>query len=432
MSARSPRPKRKPIKTENVTESHLACLQKELDRYNSEIASIRKKIDKHLQQQKDYEIMKRDDEEKLKKVEIVKNILNKYRKKIGMPDPSQQLSSSFKTSSTPTGSKNSSPISKNNSTLDSDFTRNQNSGSLVDFTKYRFDKKRAEIDELANEIERLQRLLESLQSQASKTKTIIQNLNIQIPDLKANISQLNFKKIFDPTLLDKKLYKAICSVEFYQDNIKERKEKIKQLKIDIQNLQLQKPSLKSSKHPIKDSIISIPPSPEMAKYESFEKRKIANGMKSLKPVLQNASINQINSISEKMKEIKTKMNSTYKSLNKVIEKTNREVIKFKLLKPSDSHQQNKEKMNNIAMLKERIEKNKIKLKEVQTDNPKMRETSPEGLVKWRNDLLNQINVESTKYDSDIKLAQRQLTDAKKIYDTKIKSLQRSIDEKNGK
>ena len=57
--------------------------------------------------------------------------------------------------------------------------------------------------------------------------------------------------------------------------------------------------------------------------------------------------------------------------------------------------------------------------------------SPEGLAKWRRDLLKQINIESSKYDKDIDYAKRQYKDAKKIFERKIASLKKEVEAKKG-
>lgn len=429
MSARTPY--RKPAKTENVTESQLTRLQKDVDKYNSEIASIQRRIDKHLQQQKDYEMLKQEDEEKLKRVEFVRNILNKYRKEIGMPDPSQQLTPNSKTNSTSTPRKNESPVTDLNMSSNTDLSPNNTSNTLVEYTIYKFDTKRANIDELNESIKRIQEILRNLQSQAMKTKQIIQNINLTIPDLKDDISKLNFDGIFDQTILNKKLYKKIYSIDYYQNDINQRKQTIKQLKDEIQNLQPQKPSMKLVKHPAKNSIVDIPPSDEMAKCASFEQKMMENGMKNMKPVLQKAAINRTNNVSQKIKEINSKINAEHKRLNQLIQK-NYKLVTIRSLKSSNNSKHIKSKIQQMIQLKERIKANSDKLREIQTDDPEIRKLSPDGLVKWRNDLLNRIKIESSRYDDDIKRAQIDLKNKQLISERRIKSLQKMVEEKQGK
>lgn len=429
MSARTPY--RKPAKTENVTESQLTRLQKDVDKCNSEIASIQRRIDKHLQQQKDYEMLKQEDEEKLKRVEFIRNILNKYRKEIGMPDPSQQLTPNSKTNSASTPRKNETPVTDLNMPSDADLSPNKTSNALVDYTIYKFDAKRANIDELTESIKRIQEILRNLQSQAMKTKQIIQNINLKIPDLKDDISKLNFDGIFDQTILNKKLYKKIYSIDFYQNDINQRKQTIKQLKNEIQNLQPQKPSMKFVKHPAKNSIVDISPSKEMVKCASFEQKTMQNGMENMKPVLQKAVINRTNNVSQKIKEINSKTNAEHKRLNQLVQK-NYKLVTIKSLKPSNNSELIKSKIQQMVQLKERIKANTDKLKEIQTDNPEIRKLSPDGLLKWRNDLLNRIKIESSKYDDDIKKAHIDLKNYKLISDKRIKSLQKMVEEKKGK
>lgn len=432
MSARTPY--KRPAKTENVTEAQLSRLQKDVDKVNNEIDSIRRKIDKHLQQQRDYENLKREDEEKLKRVEYIRNILNKYRKEIGMPDSSQQLTiTSQKTSATPTSStKKGSPKSKRNSIIDPDLIQNKDLNSIVDFTMYKFEKKRADINDLNEEISNLQELLRSLQSQAVKTKQIIQNLNLTIPELKTDVSKLSFDKIFDQTILNKKLYKKIYSIDYYTDDINERKQIISQLKNEIQSLQPQQPSIKLIRHPTKDSVISINPSSKMARCASYEDKMIRKGMKKLNPILQKAKTNRINNVSISMKEVTQRINIEYKRLNQLLVKSHKKLPTLQTLKPSDNSQQIKDKFKQIAELKEKIKSNTEMLKNIQTDIPKLRATSPEGLIKWRNDLLNQIKIESSRYENDIQTTKRNLENLKLISSRRINSLQKSIEEKYGK
>ena len=86
----------------------------------------------------------------------------------------------------------------------------------------------------------------------------------------------------------------------------------------------------------------------------------------------------------------------------------------------------------MIQLKERIKANSDKLREIQTDDPEIRKLSPDGLVKWRNDLLNRIKIESSRYDDEIKKAQIDLKNKQLISERRIKSLQKSIEEKQGK
>lgn len=435
MSSRiSPRTNRKPVKTQVVTESHLNYLQKEVEKYNSQIASIQKKIDLHLSKKSEEEMIKAEDEKKLKHVDFIKTLLDKYRKEIGMPSESYQQSFSNSGANSPTSKKQSSSSrTKKISESGDDSTQILSPpNTLLDYTILKFNKKKAEIDDLSEQIRRLQEMLAGLQSQALKTKNIIDKLNLLIPNLKIEFSKLNFDETVNAILLDRNTFKKVASIDFNRESINQRKSQIKQLKKEIQDLVPPKVMLKMEKHPgnNKNNCITIPPSKEMSNAKSFEDKKIKNGMINLKPILMHASMNRTNNVSIRMRNVSASLGGFDKSIDRIKNKLQGDVVVFKLLKPSGTFNQFKEKAKEIIELKEKIKKNKKELDEIRaTDIPKIKALSPEGLLKWYNDLVKQINIESTKYDSDIDRARRQLKDAQKISDKKIAMLTKSVEEK---
>ena len=365
-----------------LTDPQIEKLQHRIDEMKHQIVVMRRRIAEFMQN-RNVEISP-EEQAKMAHLQNLRRRLNEYRKKVGRPKNSNK--------------------------------------SLLQFTIDKFETRQATIRELDEEIEKLETTFQIVKKQAEITKLILKSLNI--PKFKDEFMKMDFSKCL---ILDPKVLKALRNMEFYTNEIKEKEKRVKLLQRDVNNLRPPEPVMKVAKHNTRRD--SVKPAPEMLGCVSFEESRMKLAMKKINPILRKGKESP-NHLSISFKNLSQKMNSSNKKLADLKIKINK--IKLNNQKNSGEgasvYQEIKKKATSLNDIKKKIEANETDLQNLLGDDQKILQLSPEGLLKWRDDLLKQQKKNQEEYGNKIKKAQGQLKDAKFIKSKRIQGLKDMLKE----
>ena len=298
--------------------------------------------------------------------------------------------------------------------------------SLLEHTKSLFEKQASTNENLDNEIQMAENIVEKARKEAEKTKAIIEVLNMNIPQFKEELLQLDFNQCMnniefnDGSVFDfnKGIIRALNNMEFWKDEYMQKQNLKKQLEKEIPKppkMYIDKPRACTIK---KNPIADMKGAKNFDVYfmnKSTRKAKnvISKYVKYINPEIQiafdkaNGSLERLNKIQGISKTIK---------LNK-----QKKVIPIKRMVPAVIKLKNK-----LNEVKQSIKSKTEEIQEYKMDIPEQYNSSPEALLKWRDQLLKRYNELNAQLKSQIQQEKMQLQDRKYIANRRINALNQEV------
>lgn len=297
--------------------------------------------------------------------------------------------------------------------------------SMLQFTKDKFKNTKIQNIRLKEQLAQLQEEFKQLQTHASATKNILET--IHIPEFRADLMNMNYEQCFSFTT---KLFEKLKRMEFYQETRTDLDMQIEQTKKEIVELTPPLPKF-VYKRGKKNSQVSVAPSVEMKGATSYEDAKIKTSMKLIRESLINAKTYPLEYAS-KLKPIKTNFVKLTKKINQTnikVQRNSNKMVPHQVKNPEDIRAKAAADFNDLRKLKKSVDVKEKELDQLMfSEFPEMRNMSPEGLLKWKDNLLTQQKKMREEYAEKIKRATNQLRDAKVIKARRINGLKRMLNE----
>lgn len=287
------------------------------------------------------------------------------------------------------------------------FTSADHPESFVAETKRFFASEQAKLDNLESLISAANQRLMKARRFARRSKQLLSAL--KLPEFKADMLSLSFSSSFE---IDTKIFAALKNVEFHKDEIASIEEQTNHMRQEIKALLPRRPSMKTVK-PRKQNI-SVKCSPEMTGVTSYESARMHAAFKAANEAFRFAKSSP-DRLQLKISAINENLTSARSHLLKLRKKTKqphnacspREIAKISM---KDVF---KERTSRLVLLKDSIKQTEEDIKTVLTDlPPDIRTKSPDGLMRWRDNLLRLKVKNGEEYKEKIQKATIQLNDFK--------------------
>lgn len=270
-----------------------------------------------------------------------------------------------------------------------------------------FASEQAKLDNLESLISDANQRLRKARRLARQSKQLLSAL--KLPEFKADMLSLNFSTSFE---IDTKVFAALKNVEFHKDKIAAIEEQTNHMKQEIKALLPRRPSMKTVK-PQKQNI-SVRCSTEMTGVTSYESARMHAAFKATNEAFRFAK-SAPDRLRLKISAINENLTTARSHVLKLRKKTKqpRNTSSPRELSKISMKDVFEERTSRLGLLKDSIKQTEEDIKTVLTDlPPDIRTKSPDGLMRWRDNLLRLKAKNGEEYKEKIQKATIQLNDFK--------------------
>ena len=291
--------------------------------------------------------------------------------------------------------------------------------SLVDQTIEYFRDQKQGWKYLDDDISAAKQRINSLQAQLSAAQRLIDQL--KIPEFKCDLLNYDFHECVDINL---KLFDALKKMEFHKDDIAESVNSTAKLRKEIETLTPIPPKMKSLTP--RHFNVSVPPSPAMQGFPSYESAQLAAAMKSSVNVFIRAQ--KTEKLEPLLCSIKSRLDEAEKKAQRATASAKRPMPPLAVtpIEQKDARAELAEEKKQLVGLVHETRECQADLDTILTEIPEVRTESPQGLLKWHTQLLEKRDRMRIEYEREIKRARMQLADAKVIRRSRVNSLVRKV------